>query len=375
MPDATDATGTTDTTGDAGVMARHGYYDQHSATQGSAADLGLGLLADAVHDLDDRVVAGDARPRIADLGCAQGHNSLRPVGAALDALAAAGAGPVDVVHTDLPTNDWATLFAVVEHDPSSYLRAHPDAYPSVIGRSFYDRLVAPASLHVAWTASTLHWLRTSPGPIADHFFVQSSTDAAARERYRAEAAADWLAFLDHRSVELAPTGSVVFVDVRMGDDGTMGSEALFDCLEDALRAARDAGRITADEYAHLAYPTWFRTLDELRAPFTDGRCTGSSGGVLELVHLEPVELDDPFLAAYHADGDATAYGAAQAGFLRGFLAPSFATALATRTAHQRDVVLDEVFTDAARRIAADPAAVSPRYRLVTGRVRRVDAGG
>ena len=51
------------------------------------------------------------------------------------------------------------------------------------------------------------------------------------------------------------------------------------------------------------------------------------------------------------------------------------TALATRTAHQRDVVLDEVFTDAARRIAADPAAVSPRYRLVTGRVRRIDTGG
>ncbi len=166
MPDApsadtTDADTTdADAASDAGVMARHGYYDQHSATQGSAADLGLGLLTDAVADL--RPAAG-ATVRVADLGCAQGHNSLQPVGAALDALAAAGAGPVDVVHTDLPTNDWATLFAVVEHDPASYLRAHPDAYPSVIGRSFYDRLVAPASLHVAWTASTLHWLRTSPG--------------------------------------------------------------------------------------------------------------------------------------------------------------------------------------------------------------------
>jgi hypothetical protein len=33
-------------------------------------------------------------------------------------------------------------------------------------------------------------------------------------------------------------------------------------------------------------------------------------------------------------------------------------------------VLDGIFTDAANRIAADPLAVSPTYRLVVGRVSR-----
>jgi hypothetical protein len=58
----------------------------------------------------------------------------------------------------------------------------------------------------------------------------------------------------------------VFVDVLMGDDGAMGSE-LFQTLEDALRASRSAGDLTGPEYAAVAYPTWFRSAAELRAPF------------------------------------------------------------------------------------------------------------
>ena len=215
-----------------GVMTGGGYYDRHSQTQGSAADHGLAQLTRAVDllSLDTPVVT------VADLGCAQGHNSLRPIAAAIAALRARTDAPVDVVHTDLPTNDWATLFQVIDSDPASYLVQASAVHAFVAGRSFYERIFPADGLSIAWTSSALHWLSRSPGPIADHFFVQSSSDETARTKYRDQAAADWQAFLGHRSTELAVTGAVVFVDVLMGADRAMGSETLFDCLEAALRA-------------------------------------------------------------------------------------------------------------------------------------------
>ncbi len=354
--------------GDEGVMARHGFYDRHSRTQGGAAGLGLPELAAAVEGL----ALERGTVRIADLGCAQGHNSLGPLRAAVAQLRARTAAPIEVVHTDLPGNDWATLFDVVEHDPASYLAHAEDVYPGAVGRSFYEPLFAPGSLELAWCSSALHWLSRSPGPIDDHFFVQSSTDHPARDRYRSQSARDWERFLGHRATELVVGGAVVVVDVVMGDDARMGSEALFDRLQEALRAAADAGAVTATEHAAFAYPTWFRTLAELRAPFHDGATTapGPSGARLALVDLEPVELADPFLDAYRSSGDAAAYGRAQAGFLEGFLRPSFRTALAGRTDDEAEAILDDVFADAARRISTDVEAVSPTYRLVVGRIVR-----
>lgn len=349
-----------------GVMAGHGYYDNHSATQSAAAAIGLELIRAAVEAVD---VPAAGVVRLADLGCAQGRDSLAPIATAVAALRARTRADLDVVHTDLPSNDWAELFRVVEHDPASYLAGHrTDVHPSVVGRSFYERLFAPATISLAWTASTLHWLSTPPGPIRDHFFVQLSTDRTATDRYRRQARRDWSTFLAHRAAELVPTGGLVFVDVLMGDDGVMGSEALFGRLEEALRAARSRGRITDDEYAAIAYPTWFRTLAELRAPF-------DRPGPLTLEALTPTTMADPFWPAYRASNDAVAYGRSQAGFLRGFLGPSFAAALSGRPAAARTSIVDAVFADAAARIAADPEAVTPTYRLVTGWITAVPSAG
>ena len=355
-----------------GVMTEHGYYADHASTQRSASTLGFDLIEQAIGDVAAEATASDGTTvpwRIADLGCAQGRNSMLPMNAAIAALRTRDGRDIQVIHTDLPGNDWATFFDNLEHDPASYRRSTTGTYPMVVGRSFYERVVPAGALSLAWSSSSLHWLSASPGPVDDHFFVQMATDEVATERYRDRSRQDWLDFLSARSVELRPTASVVLVDVLMGDDGSMGAEPLFQTLEDALRARRDAGDLTAEEYHAIAYPTWFRDLGELRAPFAP-TFTGPEGGTLELVALTPVDLPDPFLASYRADHDVHAYAANQAGFLRGFLEPSFRAALAARPAADQSRLLDEVFADAAARIAADPDAVSPDYRLVTGRVRR-----
>jgi hypothetical protein len=332
-------------------MAAAGEYAEESATQHGAAAFGFPLIPRAAESV---VLPPAGEPLLlADFGAAQGTNSLEAMRRALAAFADRSAF---VVHTDLPGNDFTTLARTLETSPDRYDRDRPDAVPLMSARSLYDRVFPAGRLHFGWTASTLHWLRAAPGPVRDHFFVQLSRDEDARRAYRDESQRDLRDFLRHRAEELAPGAGVVIVDVAMGDDGTMGSEALFDRLNDALVEIHERGLIDADELARMVYPTWFRSLDEVRAPFAE-----DIG--LELAALEPVTMDDPFRAQLD---DAEAYAAAQVGFMQGFLEPSFAAALSD--AHRP--ALAEVWTAARRRIAADPAAVSPRYRLMTALVRR-----
>src|SRR3546814_6374884 len=68
-------------------------------------------------------VDGDRPLVIVDYGCSQGRNSMAPMRAAIEALRVrTGEGrAVEVVHTDLPSNDFTYLFTTLDDDPGSYL--------------------------------------------------------------------------------------------------------------------------------------------------------------------------------------------------------------------------------------------------------------
>jgi hypothetical protein len=342
-------------------MAGHGAYARQSQTQHGAAAIGLPSIAPAIAGAG--LGPGDEPLLIADFGAAQGTNSLAPIGFALDAIAAtAGERPVFVVHADIVGNDFTTLASTLETSPERYTLAHPGALPLMAGRSLYGPVLPAGSLSFAWTASTLHWLSEAPGPVHGHFFVQLSADEAAKAVYAERSAADWTAFLDARAGELVPGGAVVIVDVAMDAEGLMGSEALFDALNDALQQRGEEGVLSDAELDRIVYPTWFRSEGEMRAPFGgSGIYETPAGGGIELRELRLERLPDPF----DPDGDAGEYARGQAGFLSGFLGPSFAAALdPDRGAPDREAALERVWAVARELIAADPRAVSPDYQLV-----------
>jgi hypothetical protein len=352
------------------VVESHGDYARRSATQHGAAEFGFPLIARAIEGL---APSEDGRPLLlADFGAAQGTNSLAAIGRALSALRPRAPGrTVFVVHADIPGNDFTTLADTLENSPDRYDREQPDVLPLMAARSLYERFLPEGELDFGWSASTLHWLSRSPGPVDGHFFVQLSDDGEARGRYAAQSAADWRNFLDARAAELSPGAGLVIVDVAVDEIGLMGSEALFDRLNEALLSCGERGLFDAGELAAMVYPTWFRSLEEIREPFTP-RFAGAGGAELELAALEPVVMEDPFRGAFEESADADAYARAQAGFLEGFLGPSFAAALDPgRPAHERQAALDELWATARGLIAEDPLAVSPSYRLMTGLVRRV----
>ena len=108
---------------------------------------------------------------IGDFGCAGGANEMEPMGLAIDGLPSRSPGtPVQVVHTDLPQNDFGPLFDFLQR-PESYLGGRPEVYPAVIGRTLYGPLFPAGTLTLGWSSITLHWLSSMPGAIQDQVYA------------------------------------------------------------------------------------------------------------------------------------------------------------------------------------------------------------
>jgi hypothetical protein len=88
------------------AMEGNGFYNRHSSLQAAGIAAVLPLwerVASAVEIVDETLV-------IADYGSSQGRNSMAPIRIGIEALRAkAGSNrPVEVIHTDLPSNDFAS---------------------------------------------------------------------------------------------------------------------------------------------------------------------------------------------------------------------------------------------------------------------------
>src|SRR5262249_7566454 len=205
-------------------MLGHGFYNKHSHAQGAANSYGLPLIARAVADLGSGALGGVLR--LADYGSAQGHNSLLPMKTAIEALRArqaASAPAILVIHTDLPGNDWTTLFETMLTSAESYVTATTDVFPFASGTSIYRRIFPPSQIVLGFSAITTHWLSRKPGDIPDHIWSARATGAA-RTASTPQAAADSHRFLGHRASELVPSGRLVMVNSGADARGNSGAE-------------------------------------------------------------------------------------------------------------------------------------------------------
>lgn len=305
-------------------MEGHGAYNRSSAVQAAGLSPAIPLLEAAARAVS---LAQPPEPIvIADYGASEGHNSLVPIGVAIARLREriGAARSISVVHTDVPSNDFAALFEVLESDPQSYLRGDPAAFASAIGRSFYQQILPAGSVSLGWCSWAVQWLSRTPAPIPDQVQVAYSQDPPTRAAYHRQADEDWRAFLRHRSAELRSGGRLVVLTMATDDNGDFGYRGVVEAMYGALVALVEDRLITADEAAQMAIPTVGRSRAEFLAPFaTDGRFAG-----LAVEHLDVFHGHDAIWADYEQHRDATAFGARWAAFNRASVFPTLATGLA-----------------------------------------------
>jgi SAM dependent carboxyl methyltransferase len=348
------------------VMAGGGYYSSHSQVQQLAAAPGLPLLERAAHQVP--IVEGTAVV-IGDFGCAGGRNELEPIRIAVAALRERAAVPITVVHTDLPSNDFASLFQAVEQSDASYLVGQRDVYAYAAGRSLYGPIFPAGGLALGWTAITVHWLSAMPCVVPDQVYG-NLTEGRARDALRAQSRRDWEAFLCERARELRPGGQVVVVGGASRSDGSSGAEGLFELSNEELLAMVADGELRRSEYQNIFYPTWNRTLQEFLEPFEGG---AFAGALAVEEHVEHTTWDAASYPQYEQDRDAAAFAEAYVPFVRAITAPSFFRWIEPdRSKAERALIEDGFYDGLKRRIAADPAKATCHWHTVSLRIRKTD---
>lgn len=335
-----------------GVMEAKGAYNKHATIPAGGAALAVPLLEEAARHVslggrDDPVV-------IADYGSSQGKNSLSAMAIALRSLRSRlhPDRPVMVFHVDQPSNDFNTLFEVLNSDPGRYLLEAANVFPCALGRSFYDQVLPAGFVNLGWCSYAVVWLQRIPCMIPDHFFPAFSTGAS-RAAFERQAAEDWVTFLSCRASEMRHGARLVVVLPSIPDFGHQGFAKMINDANAVLRELVDEGAITADERAHMALGAYPRSKEEIFAPFI---ATGQFKGLM-IEDFQILTLPDATWAEYQANGDKEAMATKNALFFRSVFMPSLASALARVQSGDKEALqtfADKLQHGLTRRLAIDP---------------------
>jgi hypothetical protein len=336
-----------------GVMEGKGFYNKNASIPAAGGLLALPLLEQAARLIE---LDGSDRPIvIADYRSSEGKNSLDPMRAAI-AVLRAGAGlerPIFVYHTDLPANDFNSLFEVLESDPNSYIRGERNVFPSAIGRSFYQSVLPPDHVDLAWSSYAAVWLSRILRQIPDHFFIPCSTGAV-RAEFERQAALDWQTFLSLRAAELRPGGRLVVALPALADDGTIAFGPMMDHANAVLSELVTTSLITAEERARMTLASCPRRERDLLAPFARH---GQFKGLRVERSTTSVGADTAW-AEYELDKNPETLARKRALFFRAIFVPSLTQALRPgRGAEERQQFSATLEAGLRRRLVDYPARI------------------
>jgi SAM dependent carboxyl methyltransferase len=343
-----------------GVMEGNGAYNKRATGQASGGASAVPLLVQAAREI--ALDPGDQHIVIADYGSSQGKNSLAPIRAAIEVLRTrlGQDRPIDVVHTDLPANDFSTLFNVLDTDPDRYVLDQQNVFPYAIGKSFYRRLFPPGHVHLGWSSYAAVWLSRLPTMIPDHFFPTRSTSAD-RAKFDRQGAQDWKAFLSLRADELRRGGRLVIVLPGLDDGGKSEADGVLDHANSVLAEMVDEGAITTDEHRHMTLASYPRRERDLLLPFQqDGQFQD-----LVVEHCGMCVVADTAWANYQRCRDEEVLATEQALLFRATFIPSLAAALtSSRSAKEREAFGDRLEDKLKHRLARHPAPWHQRVQTI-----------
>lgn len=169
----------------------------------------------------------------------------------------------------------------------------------------------------------MQWLSQAPGPIPDQVQVAFSHDAATREAFSRQAAADWRNFLVARGSELCPGGRLVVLTMALDGDGDFGYQPLVKAIYAALLDMVSQGFFREEEMRRMAIPTVGRSSADFLAPFeAEERFAG--------LCVEEIDIfigEDHIWRDFERSGDAQAFGAQWTAFSRASVFPTLAEGL------------------------------------------------
>ncbi|QRM56906.1 SAM-dependent methyltransferase [Sinorhizobium sp. BG8] len=321
----------------------------------------LSLWEDACRTVD----LGQGPATIVDFGSSQGRNSMTPMRVAIDTLRArlGPSVPIEIVHTDLPSNDFPALFEALVSDPNSYMIGASDVFPFAIGRSYFTPLLPPQRMHLGWTTWALQWMSSSAIKAHDHILAGMSVLPSVVSAVAKQQAGDWECFLKLRSVEMRPGAKLIAGFTARTAAGT-GWEWPLGELWSAVVEMGEDGLFSEEELNQLTIPIGLRTLEDIKAPFVQSEYFAD----LHLEHLDLINVSDPFWEEFERSGDKATFAKHHADMMRAWSGPVIASLIAER--RKRTELVNELFSRLESRLSENPRPHQPYMAAVVLSKRR-----
>ncbi|HUK50134.1 MAG TPA: hypothetical protein VLV18_03785 [Terriglobales bacterium] len=354
-------------------MLGHGYYNKNSHAQNQANAYALPLLVESVNEVElDRV---SRCFQIADYGSAQGINSLLPLKTAIAELNSRTlktqprtAPILSVTHTDLPGNDWSSLFRTVLNSPDSYAYHQPNIFVSAAATSIYKQIFPPETISLGYSAISVHWLSRKPCNIPGHIW-SARAKGEAHLKWSQQARSDWYAFLQNRASELIPSGQLVIIGSGAGSAGNSGAESIMDLVNEVLKGMTKDRVLRSEDLNEICVPTYYRTRREWEEPFTAAGFLQT--GDMRLVKYDEVVMADTYLEQYEKTGDKAAFAKTYTSFLRAAFEPClFVNLKRRRTASVSKSIIDQFWQRVENDVGRDPEKCSCQWVLALIRVAK-----
>ena len=181
-------------------MKGDGYYDDHSTPQMAAIEAVLPWLEEAVGRME---LPAPERPIvIADFACSEGRNAIAAARRVIAAIRRPDERPIQMVFSDLPTNNFNQLFANL-YPPGQPASASADVFSAAVAGSMFNQLLPPSSLAVAATYNAIGFLDRRPEVSLPDYILPMGpgrprpgvgVTPEARQAYAAQASEDLVRF-------------------------------------------------------------------------------------------------------------------------------------------------------------------------------------
>ena len=291
-----------------------------------------------------------------DYGAADGGTAVGLWSQVLDRLHAnQPKAHLTLIGNDLPSNDNVAL----AENLAQQIPRTPKPTVLVSARSFYEPSVAPDTVSFGFSATAMHWLSESPGPLETHTHVLASGDSEALARFTNQALKDWAYILELRSLELKVGGRLLTVNLSRDEQGRYlghnGGETrnVHDQLHQIWRGLADEGVITEEIYKKGTVLNFYKSPEEFMTPLKDTNSAAYRNG-LRLVDERTVYVKCPYRRRWNEDGDTATFAAGLMATIRSWSRHSFASVAG-------DTIADQVYDHLEQRIAAAPDEWSLDY--------------
>ncbi len=302
-------------------------YDQHSAVQQGLVTRQAGRIAALVE------AQGLVEPelKIVDYGCGPGRSAIEAVRPAVTAYRARfPRSPIAVCHADQPGNDWNALFALAA-GPTGYGSGQDGVRTEAAVGSFYDQMVAPASVALATCFVASQWSSHAIRLLAPNTVWFADLEGDARAEMAAVARADWVRFLRCRALELRPGGSLLVSTLGAVPDAgevngvAVSGRGIYRAINLVAQDMANDGLLDRDVLDRFLFALWFMTAEEVREPIERDPFLSQAFRIQEL-GVEPAP-ENPADIFADAIADPVSYAALYTGYMRAFADSTLRTQL------------------------------------------------